>query len=315
MIKFPRTGSILISTFQGAALPCSHNEEEPLTKNRYADAPRNADFTIDQRWDSYTDAEHERWDILYAGALCALQNRACPEFLSALDALDLSTGGIPDMAELSARLETLTGWIIVPVAELVPDAVFFDHLANRRFPAGAFIRPENEMEYLSEPDVFHDIFGHVPLLANASYADFMEAYGKGGARAMASGQLKNLARLYWYTVEFGLMRSGGALKIFGAGILSSVAESRFALESTSPHRLRFDLERVMRTGYIIDDYQKNYFVIDSFEQLLAECYGDFSDLYEKLRRLPDIAPGDVIAQDIVLHQGDLAYFDKSASVA
>ncbi|HBN93446.1 MAG TPA: phenylalanine 4-monooxygenase, partial [Hyphomonas sp.] len=160
----------------------------------------------------------------------------------------------------------------VPVAELVPDEIFFDHLANRRFPAGAFIRPEAEFDYLQEPDIFHDIFGHVPMLADPVFADFMEAYGKGGQRAMQLGQLHNLARLYWYTVEFGLIREAGGLRIYGAGILSSPNETVFALEDDSPNRVAFDLQRIMRTKYIIDDFQQTYFVIDSFDALLDACY-------------------------------------------
>ena len=285
-----------------------------MTKNRYVDAPRQADFTIDQMWESYSTAEHDRWDRLFARAWRVLQDRACPDFLIALEKLKLSDGGIPDMAALSARLEPLTGWSVVPVIELVPDEVFFDHLANRRFPAGAFIRPEDEMDYLSEPDVFHDIFGRVPLLANPVYADFMQAYGKGGARAIEMGCLKNLARLYWYTVEFGLVRDTHGLKIFGAGILSSAGESKFALESRSPHRVAFDLERVMRTDYIIDDYQKTYFVIDNFESLLDACYADFSDVYARLRHQRDLLPGDVTEKDDILHLGNLSYFDLKAAI-
>jgi phenylalanine-4-hydroxylase len=188
--------------------------------------------------------------------------------------------------------------------------VFFNHLANRRFPAGAFIRPEEELDYLQEPDVFHDIFGHVPLLANPVFADFMVAYGKGGQRAMQLGQLANLARLYWYTVEFGLIRTTAGLRIFGAGILSSVAESVFALESSSPNRVAFDLERIMRTQYAIDDFQQTYFVIESFEKLLAACYQDFRPIYERLAAAPDIEPFELIAGDEVLTRGTLDYFKK-----
>jgi monomeric phenylalanine-4-hydroxylase len=192
------------------------------------------------------------------------------------------------LPSLSGRLENITGWRVVPVAGLVPDEVFFNHLANRRFPAGAFIRPEEELDYLQEPDVFHDIFGHVPLLANPVFADFMVAYGKGGQRAMQLGQLANLARLYWYTVEFGLIQTPAGLRIFGAGILSSVAESIFALESSSPNRVAFDLQRIMRTKYAIDDFQQTYFVIESFEELLAACCEDFGPLYERLAAAADI---------------------------
>ncbi len=285
-----------------------------MTRNRYAGAPRNADFTIDQRWDSYTPDEHDRWNRLYARSADMLQSRACPEFLTALATLDLSQGGIPDMAELSTRLEPLTGWRVVPVTDLVPDDIFFDHLANRRFPAGAFIRPEAEMDYLSEPDIFHDIFGHVPLLADPIYADFMQAYGRGGARALARGQLPNLARLYWYTVEFGLVRSAEGLRLFGAGIMSSVAESRFALDAPDPHRIGFDLERVMRTDYIIDDFQQTYFVIDSFADLLAACSGDFGDLYDRLARMPDVQPHETLPGDFLFTRGTLAHFrDRAAA--
>ena len=211
-------------------------------------------------------------------------------------------------ARLSDRLEKITGWRVVPVTELVPDAVFFDHLANRRFPAGAFIRPEAELDYLEEPDIFHDIFGHVPLLANPAYADFMQAYGKGGQRALTLGRLANLARLYWYTVEFGLIRSRSGLRIFGAGIMSSATESIFALEDPSPNRVTFDLERVMRTKYVIDDFQQTYFVISSFEDLLAECYQDFGPLYARLASASDIEAHELIAGDEIVTRGTLAYF-------
>jgi len=279
-------------------------------KNRYADVPRNADYTIDQDWSSYTDAEHDRWNRLFARIQGVLKNRACPEFLDAVGMLELSQSGIPDMEELSDRLEPLTGWRVVPVTDLVPDDVFFDHLANRRFPAGAFIRPEHELDYLEEPDVFHDIFGHVPLLANPTFADFMEAYGKGGLRALSLDMLPNLARLYWYTVEFGLVKSRDHLKIFGAGILSSAGESVFALEDASPNRIAFELNRIMRTTYIIDDYQQTYFVIDSFEQLLEDCYQDFGNLYEGLRDKQAIEPHEIVGQDTVLSQGTMAYFSS-----
>ncbi|MEM7721027.1 MAG: phenylalanine 4-monooxygenase [Pseudomonadota bacterium] len=279
---------------------------------RYLNAPRNTDHTIDQQWHAYTEAEHDRWNRLYAGAMEVLPGRACDAYMQALDTLDL-TGGIPDMAELSTRLQKLTGWSVVPVHGLIPDDVFFDHLANRRFPAGAFIRTEAEMEYLEEPDVFHDIFGHVPLLADPTYAAFLEAYGKGGARAMAEGRLKNLARLYWYTVEFGLIDTPDGLRIFGAGIMSSAAECKFALEDPSPHRIRFDMERVMRTDYIIDDFQQTYFVIDSFEALLEECYKDFSPLYERLAGATQIAPNDILREDLVMTKGTLDYFTKGAA--
>lgn len=276
--------------------------------NRYRNAPRRADWTIDQDWRSYSAEEHDRWDRLHARALRVLEGRACAEFLEAASRLRLSEGGIPDMGRLSDRLEAMTGWRVVPVAGLVPDEIFFDHLANRRFPAGAFIRPESQFDYLEEPDIFHDIFGHVPLLADPVYADFMQAYGRGGLRAMRRGMLRQLARLYWYTVEFGLIEAPGGLRIFGAGILSSAAESIFALEDPSPNRIAFDLERVMRTEYVIDDFQQSYFVIESFPALRATCAQDFGPIYDRLATGPTFAPGELLPTDRVLHRGSMARF-------
>jgi phenylalanine-4-hydroxylase len=232
-----------------------------------------------------------------------------------MEKLRLSQGGVPDFAELSARLEPLTGWSVIAVAGLVPDAVFFDHLAERRFPAGAFIRPESELDYLEEPDVFHDVFGHVPLLADPVYARFLQAYGEGGRRALARGQLAELARLYWYTVEFGLVSTPMGLRIFGAGILSSPAESLFALDDTSPNRIGFDLERVMRTRYIIDDFQQSYFVVDSFQSLLDACYQDFGPIYERLIAQPTLEPHAISPGDRIVTRGDFHYFRAKADAA
>ncbi|MEZ6011613.1 MAG: phenylalanine 4-monooxygenase [Hyphomonas sp.] len=278
-------------------------------KNRYADVPKNADYTIDQDWKSYTPAEHDRWNRLIERQRRVLPGRACDEFLSALDSLQLSDSGIPDMAQLSDRLEKITGWRVVPVADLVPDQVFFEHLANKRFPAGAFIRPEQEFDYLEEPDIFHDIFGHVPLLANPVFSEFMQAYGQGGLRAAGKNQLHNLARLYWYTVEFGLLSTDDGLRIYGAGILSSPRESVFCLEDPSPNRIRLELPRVMRTKYIIDDFQQTYFIVDSFENLLEQCYQDFGPLYEHVSVMPDIEAHAIVLNDRVKHFGTHAYFD------
>ena len=271
------------------------------------------DFTIDQRWSAYSQAEHARWDVLYQRMMTILPGRACKAFTDAAAALKLSDGGIPDFEVLSDRLEALTGWRVVGVPGLVPDEAFFDHLANRRFPAGCFIRDADEMDYIEEPDVFHDVFGHVPLLANPVYADFMQAYGVGGARALKLGRLENLARLYWYTIEFGLIREAGDLRLFGAGIMSSPTETIFALDNTSPNRIGFDLERVMRTNYRIDDFQQTYFVIDSFEDLLDAAMQDFGAVYERLGDGEAFAPQDIAAGDAVLHRGDQIYFDAQAA--
>lgn len=283
------------------------------SKERCRLARPRPDFTIEQGWQDYTAAEHERWDRLYARSRSMLQERACPEFLEGLDRLRLSAGGIPDMGELSDRLEAVSGWRVVPVAGLVPDAAFFELLAERRFPAGAFIRSEAEMDYLEEPDIFHDLFGHVPMLSDPDYAEFMQAYGRRGRSALRRGQLHNLARLYWYTIEFGLVASAAGLRICGAGILSSVAESAFALDDASPNRIGFDLERVMRTKYVIDDLQQSYFVIDSFAALRSECDADLGPLYERLSGLPDIEPNELLASDRVISRGSGAYFRRKAS--
>ena len=279
-----------------------------VPKNRYAQAKRHADWTIDQDWPSYSAEEHDRWNRLFARQSKLLPGRACKEALEAMQSLELSQSGIPNFAELSDRLAAITGWRVVAVAGLIPDDAFFEHLANRRFPAGAFIRPERELDYLEEPDVFHDVFGHVPLLANPVYASFLEAYGKGGRRALDGGQLYNLARLYWYTVEFGLMQTPEGLRIFGAGIMSSPAETVFSLEDSSPNRLDFDLERVMRTKYIIDDFQQTYFVINSFHRLLEDCYQDFGPLYDRLRLATDIEAHELVDGDRILTKGDFHYF-------
>ena len=265
------------------------------------------DWTIDQAWSSYTDAEHEVWNTLYERQTALLPGRASDEFLKGLDALDLHRGGIPDFARINEELMRLTGWTVVAVPGLVPDDVFFEHLANRRFPAGQFIRKPDQLDYLQEPDIFHDVFGHVPMLTDPVFADYMQAYGKGGERAMALGRLHNLARLYWYTVEFGLTESKAGLRIFGAGIVSSRTESIFALEDPSPNRLGFDLERVMRTPYRIDDFQQVYFVIPSLQALLDATLQDFAPIYARLAQASDIPIEATLPEDRVFTRGTQAY--------
>lgn len=273
-----------------------------------------SDWTIPQNWQSYSAEEHDMWDRLFARQADMLPGRVVPEFVEGLDMLRMTKPGIPDFDELNARLMQATGWQVVAVPGLVPDEMFFDHLANRRFVAGRFIRGPEQFDYLQEPDIFHDVFGHVPLLVHPVYADYMQAYGEGGLRAAKLGMIRELARLYWYTVEFGLARSGSGLKLYGAGIVSSYGESIFALEDPSPHRIEFDLQRVMRTNYRIDDYQQNYFVIDSFEDLLRQTSGaDFGPLYEQLRGLPPIEVAELLPADTVLHKGTQAYANGRAT--
>ena len=272
------------------------------------------DWTIPQDWAHYTPEQHTTWDRLFARQARMLRGRVADEFLQGLDILRLSKPGIPDFDELSERLMKATGWQVLAVPGLVPDAVFFDHLANRRFVAGNFIRRPDQLDYLQEPDVFHDVFGHVPLLANPVFADYMQAYGIGGQRACGLGAIRNLARLYWYTVEFGLVQTAGGLRIYGAGIASSHGESVFALDDPSPHRIGFDLRRLMRTLYRIDDYQQAYFVIDSFEALLeATLNTDFGPLYADLAHAGDIAVGALEPGDRVLHRGTQARYGAKLS--
>ena len=263
-----------------------------------------ADWTIAQNWDAFTADEHAMWDKLFARQSDMLPGRAADAFLRGIDVLRLEKPGIPDYRELNARLTAATGWEVVAVPGLVPDEMFFDHLANRRFPAGNFIRTPDQLDYLEEPDVFHDVFGHVPMLADPVFADYMVAYGEGGLRSLKFDALKQLARLYWYTVEFGLIREAGGLRIYGAGIVSSYAESVFALDSGSPNRIGFDLARVMRTDYRIDDFQQNYFVIDGLDQLLDTTVNtDFAPLYAANAALPPIAIADILPADVVVTRG------------
>lgn len=266
------------------------------------------DYVISQHWEKYTAEEHAVWRTLYERQIKVLDGRAVPEFYKGIEQLNLNDGGIPDLANLNKSLQALTGWTVVCVPHLIPDDVFFDHLANRRFPAGRFIRKPDQMDYIEEPDVFHDVFGHVPLLAQPVFADYMQAYGKGGQRAKSEGMLKELARLYWYTVEFGLLKGDDGLKIYGAGIVSSRTESVFSLESDSPNRIGFNLERVMKTDYRIDDFQQVYFVVDDLYDLLKATQLDFGPLYERLKKQTRLhGLTDILDSDIVFHKGTQAY--------
>lgn len=253
-----------------------------------------ADWTVPQHWDELTAEDHWVWDTLFSRQQTLLHDRAVKEFEESLEVLQLSRPGIPNFDELNEKLNARTGWTVVAVPGLVPDDVFFEHLRNRRFPAGNFIRRKNQLDYLEEPDVFHDVFGHVPLLAQPAVADFMQELGFLGEQAMDIGQLHRVARLYWYTVEFGLARERNRIKIYGAGILSSFGESHYSLESAKPHRLAFNLKRVLRTRYRTDAFQQTYFVIDRFEDALKLVrQNDFKTLCAELDGLPDIEPSTV----------------------
>lgn len=265
--------------------------------------PERPDWTIPQNWQAYTPQEHATWKTLFERQVAQVQGRAAKAFLDGLKDLPIKADVIPDFEALSERIIKATGWQIVAVPGLVPDDVFFEHLANRRFPAGQFIRQPHQLDYLQEPDVFHDVFGHVPMLMNPVMADFIQAYGEGGLRALKHGVLDRLARLYWYTVEFGLVEEDGAVRILGAGIVSSFAETRFALEDPSPNRLGFDLARILRTRYRIDDFQETYFVMPSLDCLLELAQTDFAPIYEAVAHLPDLAANDILPQDRVIHRG------------
>ncbi|MBN9429949.1 MAG: phenylalanine 4-monooxygenase [Burkholderiales bacterium] len=247
------------------------------------------DYTVEQDYAAYTPAHQDVWRRLYARQLDLLPGRACSAFTQALARLDFGDA-IPRFDAVNRPLAAATRWRLVPVPGLLPDGVFFGHLAQRQFPVTVWIREPHEFDYIVEPDLFHDFFGHVPLLFDPIIADYLQAYGEGGLKAQRLGGLKYLARLYWYTIEFGLIREADGVRAYGAGILSSPAEIRYAIESPQPQRRRFDLIETMQTRYLIDDLQKTYFVVDSFEQLFEETAPDFSLLYRALQKLPELDP-------------------------
>lgn len=259
------------------------------------------DWTMPQDWDRFTSEEHATWDRLVARQAKALDGLACKAFLGGLDILRLSKPGVPDLRELNARLEAATGWQIVAVPGVIPNEPFFHHLAERRFPAANFLRSGDSLDYSVEPDMFHDLFGHLPTLTDPVFADFMMAYGKAGLRAEKLGATDYLGRLYLHTVEFGLVREDGRLRGFGAGMLSSYSETIHALTSPQARRLQFDLARVMQSDYLFDKFQPTYFVIDSFDHLLkTTAETDFGPIYERLKSLPLLAPDAQCDDDVVV---------------
>ncbi|WP_373487357.1 phenylalanine 4-monooxygenase [Blastomonas sp.] len=260
---------------------------------------------------SYTIEEHGIWDDLYAQQMAVLPGRAASSFIAGLERLDLGQGGVPDFESLSDALEPITGWRVVAVPMLIPDHVFFYHLANRRFPAGNFIRSRAQFDYISEPDVFHDVFGHVPMLTDPVYADYMQEYGRAGWKALANNRLKALSALYWYTVEFGLIREAEGIRAYGAGILSGPSEAVFAVEGQSPNRIHLEVDRVMRTDYVISDMQPTYFVIDSFEELFRKTVErNFDDLYRALNPGFTYSNQAVLGGDRVHHLGTQEYVNR-----
>jgi phenylalanine-4-hydroxylase len=255
-----------------------------------------ADYTCAQTMSAYTPEQHDRWQRLYADRVRGLPGLAHEEYLSYLLNLQ-SQSSIPSLEYVSKSLYKATRWELVAVPGLIPELAFFKLLAARKFPVTWWLREEHEFNYIVEPDIFHDFIGHVPLLFNPVYADHMQAYGLGGIKASTLGGLEYLARLYWYTIEFGLINTDAGLRVYGAGILSSGSEPRYALHDPKPKRIAFDLMRVMRSLYKIDDFQASYFVIDSYEQLMHETRPDFTPLYAQLAQQDVIAAGDVVPGD------------------
>jgi len=277
-------------------------------------APLDRPAHVGEDWLEPTQREYSSdddaiWNDLFERQMDILPGRACGAFFAGLQKLHLNRGGVPEFAKLSEELGALTGWSVVPVPMLIPDHVFFWHLANRRFPAGNFIRTRETFDYIEEPDVFHDVFGHVPMLADPVYADYMQEYGRAGWKAMRYNRLKALGALYWYTVEFGLIMESGGLRAYGAGILSGPTEAVFALEAQSPNRIFLNVDRVMRTGYVIDDLQPTYFVIESLDDLYHQTVDrDFDRLYRSLGPGFTYANTAVIDIDDVFHRGTQEYF-------
>jgi phenylalanine-4-hydroxylase len=276
-----------------------------------------ADFTIAQDWDAYTPAEHALWRKLYQRQIALMPRYAAQPVLDALADLDFGAG-VPNLEQVSAKLMRATGWRLVAVPGFIPDTAFFAHLARRQFPVTIWLRKPDEIDYLVEPDIFHDFFGHVPLLFDPVFADFLQLYGEKGAEAERLGTTQYLARLYWYTVEFGLIREApddkmGGIKTFGAGILSSYAETPFSIDDASPNRIGFALERVMRTAYRIDDFQQSYFVLESFGDLFKALQQDLRPVYERVRAAQDFAPDAVLEGDRVFTRGTGAWARRKAN--
>jgi phenylalanine-4-hydroxylase len=269
-----------------AVEPVVYGASERPPRGDYSRA--GADYTCRQNYDGYTPADHDTYRRLYERQAALVPGRACDEFLAALPSLG-AKDRIPHFEEINDRLLRATGWEIVAVPGLIPEVPFFTLLANRRFPVTDWIRSVQEFDYIVEPDVFHDLFGHVPLLFNPIFADHMQEYGKGGLKAHRLGACELLSRLYWYTIEFGLIRQHDGLRAYGAGILSSPGELRHAVESPEPQRLALDIERVMRTRYKIDSYQQTYFVIGSVQELFDKTAPDFTPLYERVKGTAELA--------------------------
>ena len=242
--------------------------QETITRDQPLE--RWEDYVVPQCWENFTDEDHSVWDLLFARQVELLGTRVVSPFFAGIDLLRLSHPGIPDVAGLNAILEPRTGWRTVAVPGLVPDDVFFAMLSDRVFPVGNFIRTRQQLDYLEAPDCFHDMFGHIPMLANHDFAAMAQHIGRLGCAAIFAGEGDRAARLYWHSVEFGLAREGGELKILGAGLASSFGESHFSLESKEVERLPFSIARAVHTPYRHDAFQPRYLVSRSLERSIEE---------------------------------------------
>ncbi len=280
-----------------AVEPVVYGASDRPPRGDYARA--SGDYTCPQNYAAYSAADHDTYRRLYARQSALLPGLACDAFIAALPSLGAS-GAIPRFEDINTRLRKATGWEIVGVPGLIPEVPFFSLLANRKFPVTDWIRSPTEFDYIVEPDVFHDLFGHVPLLFNPVFADHMQAYGAGGLKAHGLGACEPLSRLYWYTIEFGLIRQPDGLRAYGAGILSSGAELQHAVKSGAPHRLALDVLRAMRTRYTIDSFQQSYFMIDSFQQLFDLTAPDFTPLYLQVLAMPPLQGHQILASDSLI---------------
>jgi phenylalanine-4-hydroxylase len=248
------------------------NSESPGAMGRYA-APTGGhwqSYVVPQCWESFTDEDHAVWDLLFARQVELLGSRVISEFLDGIDLLRLDHPGIPELRELNANLEPRTGWRTVAVPGLVPDDVFFAMLTERVFPVGNFIRRREQLDYLEAPDCFHDLFGHIPMLAHHDFAEMVEHVGRLGTAAIAAGEGHRMARIYWHSVEFGLAKEKGELKILGAGLASSFGEAHFSLESDAVERSPFSAAKAVNTPYRHDAFQPRYLVSDSLDETVVE---------------------------------------------
>lgn len=275
-----------------AVEPVVYGASERPPRGDYSRA--GPDYTCAQAYDAYTANDHATYGRLYERQAALVPGRACDEFIAALPNLGVKNR-IPHFDEINERLAPATGWQIVAVPGLIPEVPFFTLLAHRRFPVTDWIRTPAEFDYIVEPDVFHDLFGHVPLLFDPVFADHLQEYGKGGLKAHRLEACEQLSRLYWYTIEFGLIRQHGGLRAYGAGILSSPGELQHSVSSPEPARLQLDVERVMRTRYKIDSYQQTYFVIDDFQELFDKTAPDFTPIYARVKSLPEL-PADAAGE-------------------